>query len=1071
MQFHRLRYLSVVLAFLWGMMIPVNLSGQAQRDTGRINPMQILKALMKTNSLLKEERFDEALELAEDLKTRIGKQYGRESFEVSAAWKQIGRAWFQKGEYQKAVPALDTALILERKFYKNDVPFLAPLYNDLGVALFKAGQYSRSIICLEKSIELNSGENPEKASAYNHLGHNYLDLGKYRRALECYQPGLAINVKLFGELHSNVAGCYNNFGAAFLKIGDYPQATLYYNKALTIFDQLPGAPTMDVIATYNNAGELYQIMGETGSAIRLHQKGLAFAVQKLGRDHPYLANCYNNLGLDYLARGDFARAAGYFEQALAWFLKGISESHANISTIYNNLGNCYNRQGNYDLAERFLKKCLDFRLKNPDTDPIDLAYAYNNLGALYQNQNRFQQAINSYQQAVAQYIKTSDPTHPDLAPVYRNMAGTLLELKDTLRAESFALKSLELSIEIFEKNSPDAASSYSNLAYIYQKEGRFAKAENFLDSAFSALNYDQDGRPEDVNSLPVLVSTLRTTGDFYRDWYEHKTNLKYLFQSRTYYAKALTALDILSRTTSTGTGVRTSPDAVKIFSGGVAANCRLYAETDSVHYLQEAFRYSERGKSFQLYEALRNAHALQYAGIPDSLVRQEYELQTNLAFWEKQRWEQHGAESPADSLAITSNKARFEINQKYEALRQQLEKDYPDYYRMKYRLETAGPDQIQRSMLAPNQAMVSYFIGDSSVFIFVISRERIDVKEIRKNIPLETWVSQLRKSISKNWPMARMAEQNEVYITHARLLYDALIAPVRHLLKPSLVIVPDGVLGYLPFEVLLSARPGNIRDYSQYPYLLKERTISYNYSATLLQEMTEKTHKTPPANSILAVAPFFTGDIGQLYQKPDSLDFVPSPERDTLGPLESSGTEVAKIKEMLGGEAWAGGQATVGRFLAEAAGYRILHFATHAKADDRTGDYAYLAFSSPDTLNQFEKLYARNIYTLPLNADLVVLSACESGTGELRKGEGIISLARAFAYAGAKSLVTSLWNVNDYNGAYLMERFYQHLKVKGMKKDEALRQAKLDLLKKNKSTALPYYWAPFICIGDMKAVY
>ncbi|HMQ86288.1 MAG TPA: CHAT domain-containing protein [Flavilitoribacter sp.] len=1026
---------------------------------------------MKTNNLLNEERPDEALALAEELKARILRQYPPESFQVSAAWKQIGRAWFHKGDYNKAVIALDTALYLERKFYRADVPLLAPLYNDLGVALFRAGQYTRSIACLEKSIELNSGETPEKASAWNHLGHNYLDLGKYRQALACYQSGLDINLKLYGELHSNVAGCYNNFGTTYLKNGDYLQASLYYEKALTIFDQLPGAPASDILATYNNAGQLRQILGDTESAIRLHQKGLSMAVSRLGREHSGLANCYNNLGLDYWARGDAEKAVGYFEQALAFFLKSVTSDHSNIATTYNNLATCYTDLNNYELAEYFLKKCLDSRLKNPDTDPLHLAYAYNNLGALYQNQFRYQEAINAYQEAVAQYIKLPDPAHPDLVTIYRNMAGAFMESGDTLRAESFALKSLQISNQVFGKNSPDAASSYTNLAYIFQREGRFTTAETYLDSALTALNYKAGSRLEDINSLPTLASALRIAGDFYLAWFKYGNDRRHLLQSRAYYAAGLTAQDALSRSTSPGSGVRTRLDALNILRGGVTVNCKLYALTDSVQYLQEAFRYSERGKGFQLYEALQNAHALQYAGIPDSLVRQEHDLQTRLAFWEKKRWEQHGTDSPADSVALAGNSARFETSQRYESLRQRLEKEFPDYYRLKYNFAVTGPEQIQQSKLAPDQAMISYSISDSSIFIFVLTRDRMDVREVRKNFPLERWVSQLRESISRQWPMAKMAEQNDLYITSARQLYEVLIKPVEQLLRPSLVIVPDGVLGYLPFEALLTGRPGDIRDYSRYPYLIKERTISYNYSATLLQEMTEKKHRKDPANSILAVAPFYTGDSSKLYQKSDSLDFVSSPQRDTLRPLKNSGTEVAKIKEMLGGEAWTGRQATAGRFIAEAPGYRILHFATHARADDRTGDYAYLAFSSPDTLNQFEKLYARDIYTLPLNADLVVLSACESGTGELRKGEGIISLARAFAYAGAKSLVTSLWNVNDYSGAYLIERFYYHLKTPGMKKDEALRQAKLDLLKKNKSTALPYYWAPFICIGDMKAVY
>lgn len=160
-------------------------------------------------------------------------------------------------------------------------------------------------------------------------------------------------------------------------------------------------------------------------------------------------------------------------------------------------------------------------------------------------------------------------------------------------------------------------------------------------------------------------------------------------------------------------------------------------------------------------------------------------------------------------------------------------------------------------------------------------------------------------------------------------------------------------------------------------------------------------------------------------------------------------------------------------FLRAAPEYRILHLATHGKADDRLGDYAWLAFAVPGSPGRFEPLFARDIYDLRLNAELVVLSACQTGTGRLRRGEGIISLARAFARAGARSLLTTLWSVSDSPTQTITTGFHQYLAGQAAPKDKALQQAKLDYLAGSRGSgnlAHPYYWAGFLLVGDARAL-
>ncbi|MBL7814566.1 MAG: CHAT domain-containing protein, partial [Saprospiraceae bacterium] len=297
-------------------------------------------------------------------------------------------------------------------------------------------------------------------------------------------------------------------------------------------------------------------------------------------------------------------------------------------------------------------------------------------------------------------------------------------------------------------------------------------------------------------------------------------------------------------------------------------------------------------------------------------------------------------------------------------------------------------------------------------------------------------------------------------------LQQKLIAPLSNLLTREVVIVPDGVLGYVPFDVLLTEQPKDALKFEKHSYLGKKHIISYNYSATLWQEMRDKKHKTEPKKNFIGFAPYFNGDTTLL----SSLFSHDLAMRKGLDSLKYTGEEVFKAQKLMRGESMMDKKATKETFEKIAGDYRIVHLATHGKANDKIGDYCFLAFTEKKDSVQNELLYVRDIYNLSLNADLVVLSACETGIGELKRGEGIVSLARAFTYAGTKSMVTTLWDVNDKSTMYIMEGFYRQLR-KGQPKDKALWQSKIDYFTRAKGElAHPYFWAAFIPIGDMQPI-
>ena len=290
-------------------------------------------------------------------------------------------------------------------------------------------------------------------------------------------------------------------------------------------------------------------------------------------------------------------------------------------------------------------------------------------------------------------------------------------------------------------------------------------------------------------------------------------------------------------------------------------------------------------------------------------------------------------------------------------------------------------------------------------------------------------------------------------------MYTKLLAPLGEL-PLRLIIVPAGPLANIPFESMLKEKPVDATEFKTHKYLGTAHIISYNYSATLLQEMRNRKHNEK-REKFLGFAPSFGTDAASTIRG----------QRFALAPLSFNTSEVENVRNMIGtGTVMIGQEATEENFRKLGSNYQIVHFATHGMANDRDPDFSMLAFTEvPDEIEN-EFVYVGDLYNMKLNADLVVLSACETGLGEMRKGEGVISLARGFSFAGAKSIFTTLWSVNDQATSRIVESFYKYLK-EGKDKDEALFLAKKEFIEEgNNLTAHPFLWAPYIFIGDSSPI-
>lgn len=465
----------------------------------------------------------------------------------------------------------------------------------------------------------------------------------------------------------------------------------------------------------------------------------------------------------------------------------------------------------------------------------------------------------------------------------------------------------------------------------------------------------------------------------------------------------------------------------------------------------EAFAVMENSKAIALYTAVRDLHARDYAGVPEAELEKVRRLQYQLSKADAQL-----DQANTEDQQIAGREHKLALKQAYDTLIHSFEVNYPEYFRLKYDQRMVDLADLE---LPHDQLMIEYFIGDHHLYAFSSRHDGSSPQlfQLPWDAQHTQWVIDLRNDIYQ--------QEERAFATKAYALYQALLEPVltANPNPKSLLIVPDGVLGYLPFDILLTeavgeASYGNFRDY---PFLLRKLTVSQNFSLTMLREMQLQKRQQP--EDLLAFAPSFPGPREAIAERNS---------RAILGELVYNQQEAAAALASFDGRLVADRAATKEQFLELASRYRIYHIASHAVVDDEAPNHSYIAFAAPpDSLIDYSRLYSYEILAHTFPAELVVLSACETGVGKVVRGEGIMSLARAFSYAGARSMVTSLWNINDQSGQELMAHFYEYLSD-GLSKDEALRQAKLAYLDQapDKARTHPRYWAAFVPMGNMEAL-
>jgi CHAT domain-containing protein len=412
--------------------------------------------------------------------------------------------------------------------------------------------------------------------------------------------------------------------------------------------------------------------------------------------------------------------------------------------------------------------------------------------------------------------------------------------------------------------------------------------------------------------------------------------------------------------------------------------------------------------------------------------------------------------STSDSIKSLFFKEKYiHTERRYVELVLHLEQNYPNYYNLKYNFDVLSINDVQQK-LSHSEALIEYFTGDDQTHALVVTRDSLFYQTLSSVSHIQ--VENYRQALQPDFINGQPEEIFNTYTAVAYSLYQQILAPLLENVDQNkittLKIIPDGLLNLIPFETLTTrAYDGLEGDYKSVPYIIKQFNISYGYSTTSLFKM--KSFDSFDEDAVLAFAPS---------------SFVKSDETNSLNPLKWNTKEVRNIEAYFDCNISTKQLATEANFKEKIQQYPITHLAMHAVIDHEDPMYSKLLFAPPQDTLEDGMLHTFELYNMRLNTKMSVLSACNTGSGKLQKGEGVMSLARAFAYAGCPSVVMSHWAVDDKSTAKLMKYFYENLS-KGLSKDVALRNAKLDFLE-NSSPVYhhPYYWNNFVIMGDNKPI-
>jgi CHAT domain-containing protein len=774
---------------------------------------------------------------------------------------------------------------------------------------------------------------------------------------------------------------------------------------------------IDIASVYDSYSMLELANNERNKAITLmnkwHTKGIEY--QK--------GIIYNDIGVQARFIGDYARSLYNYHKSLSSFKQHLPFPKIDYINTASNIWNLYMLQKNYTKAAQFLPTLLSSlrQIKDKKSDVWGAFYLDYSYYLIHKTVPQPDSAIYYAQKAV----KFFDANQISLDRPYRYLA-------DAYAAGNFkneAIKHYKLALQIASKANKtiQIAKNHEGLSKVYQSSnpmlalGHIQMALWSVGAPFRAKDFHKNPAANDFKFRAESIGILQQKVLILKQLYQQRRQTDYL---KAAFATAKTIDQLIEKQRLTflleTSKFELAETAHQASDQAIELAFELYQTTQQSSYLHEAFYFAERSRLFVLYESVRAARTPHFEGVPDSLIVAE------------QRWQRVMATEERKNISSTLLTQAIE---KSEKLKAQFKANYPAYYQYRYEPQPIVIDQVQQS-LSSKAALIEYFVGQAHVFIFVVRANACHLYRLAKTKKLETDITTFKQEL-------QAGNDVNVLLNTGNQLYNSLYKnPVGNKINDiqTLTVVPDGFLNGLPFETLITRPNASLTQPTI--FLIEQATIEYAQSATMRW-------RSPLPSAAVTGQISYTG-------------FSPKYAQNDL-PLNRA--LVASLADKLGGVSFLGTNANRSTFADISKNSpKLLHLSMHGGVGEEQTDNPFLLLNTAK--GQADTLTANDIYGLRVQAQLVLLDACESGIGDLRTGEGTLNLARSFVYAGCPSVAMSYWKLTSNTQTQALIQFFSEKSIKNLTKSaEALQNAKLEYINQNRRSLQyihPKFWSPIV---------
>ncbi len=1002
----------------------------------------------------------------------IEKTLGRDCPDIVPILNNLAGFYYDQKLYAQVEPFLQRALEIREKALGVDhllavssLENLARLYRDQRIYSKAYPLFKRVLIIREKVLGPN---HPDISNSLENLADSYRGQGLYSQAAELYERALEIVEREHGTDHPTTAFTLNNLAILYSQQGYYDQAESLMLRALAIRENSPGVDPLDLAITLDNLAGIYKNKGHYLRSEELMRRALEIIKSTIGEEHPTTVAILNNLALLYLEQGEYAQAEPVLKRALATRIKIQGEAHPDTADSIDSLGLLFRKLGRFDEAMELYSQAFTVRAKAFGVDHPEIALSLNNLAGIYREGGLYGEAELLYFRALAIIEKILGPDHERTAAVLSNLANVYGDQDLYADAEPLLMRALSVSEKKLGVDHPLVAKFLSNIAGLRRDQGFYAEAEPLYSRAL-AISENMLGL--DHPSTTTLLN-----------------NLGFLLGDQGFYSEST---DYLRR------GLEAETTWLAREAPLQSADKRLFLSSivGSSWKVLSSFIDFEPSAAELAFTAQLQRHGL----LLDIQRRQALLARADPAV--QQLASQIAALNGQLSDVSIAPAQRQGLRGRRDELETQLNRELPQLLIPKYSpaqvVEQLPSDGVliafQRFRPRIFNASPSQRWGEDRYLALILSSDgSIRHQQLGDAVLID---AAIRHAINTSASNNTDAEQRWADVS--RLLIDPLRPFVRG--RRQLFISPDAELHRIPFDALPSS-PGLYRLLAEEVRL---RVITSVRDLITLQE------PAPLGSAPLVIAnPNY--DSGLSASATAGAKAVPHQRSAAVDgkrwdPLPASAAEGEQLASLLGIKAVTGDQATVS-LLQMSRGPRILHIASHGffvgDEDLPPEDPLQATIATNAVVQRFEGedpllrsglvLAGANNWTLNHNDDglltaqeaaglqldgteLVVLSACSTAQGDLRTGEGVFGLQRAFTVAGARSTLLSLWKVDDAATAELMTRFYQRLKT-GEGRADALAAVQAEFRNGlvqgpgGEDWSMPYYWAAWQLVGDWRPI-